>query len=134
MLEIRVDRMVDRSLNGSTKKMIGWTIWMESSLRNLILLEPGRFKGIRELPWDLLGCFICADFVHSLIGKELLDINVGLLHIRQVEVQEDSPNPVGAGVAKDVLDVFWVFGQLMQTGLISWFDCDPPDPVWHGAS
>ncbi|KAF3547704.1 hypothetical protein DY000_02003996 [Brassica cretica] len=69
----------------------------------------------------------------SLIGKELLDIDVGLLHIRQVEVQEDSPNPVGAGVAKDVLDVFWVFGQLMQTGLISWFDCDPPDPVWHGA-
>ena len=49
-----------------------------------------------------------------MIGKELLDIDVGLLHIRQVEVQEDSPNPVGAGVAKDVLDVFWV------VKMISW--------------
>ena len=56
--------------------------WLQ--VRNLILLEPGRFKGIRELPWDLLDGLKGSDLVPDLKRKELLDINVGLLQIRQV--------------------------------------------------
>ena len=56
--------------------------WLQ--VRNLILLEPGRFKGIGELPWDLLDGFKGSDLVPDLKRKELLDINVGLLQIRQV--------------------------------------------------
>ncbi|KAG5378098.1 hypothetical protein IGI04_025940, partial [Brassica rapa subsp. trilocularis] len=37
----------------------------------------------RELPWDLPGCLIGSDLVPDLKRKELLDINVGLLQIRQ---------------------------------------------------
>ncbi|KAF2567703.1 hypothetical protein F2Q70_00024855 [Brassica cretica] len=44
-------------------------------VRNLILIEPGRFEGIRELPWDLPGCLIGTDVVPDLKRKELLDIN-----------------------------------------------------------
>ncbi|KAF2588456.1 hypothetical protein F2Q70_00038486 [Brassica cretica] len=51
--------------------------WLQ--VRNLILLEPGRFEGIRELPWDLAGCLIGTDFVPDLKIKELLDINVELV-------------------------------------------------------
>ena len=56
--------------------------WLQ--VRNLILLKPGRFKGIRELPWDLLDGLKGSDLVPDLKRKELLDINVGLLQIRQV--------------------------------------------------
>ncbi|KAF2560988.1 hypothetical protein F2Q70_00014744 [Brassica cretica] len=47
--------------------------WLQ--VRNLILLESGRFEGIRELPWDLPGCLIGTDVVPILKRKELLDIN-----------------------------------------------------------
>ncbi|KAF3524866.1 hypothetical protein F2Q69_00046303 [Brassica cretica] len=69
---------------GSTKDVTGWSIWSEIDLRNLILLEPGRFEGIRELPWDLTGCLIGTDVVPDLKRKELLNINVSLLQIRQI--------------------------------------------------
>ncbi|KAF2550584.1 hypothetical protein F2Q68_00036380 [Brassica cretica] len=46
-------------------------------LRNLILLEPGRFKGIRELPWDLPGCLIGRFFIglesSSKVGYSQMD-------------------------------------------------------------
>ncbi|KAF2564007.1 hypothetical protein F2Q70_00018609 [Brassica cretica] len=58
--------------------------WLQ--VRNLILLEPGKFKGIRELPWDLSGCLIGTDVVPYLKRKELLDINVGLLQISQIDL------------------------------------------------
>ncbi|KAF3574032.1 hypothetical protein F2Q69_00058780 [Brassica cretica] len=54
-------------------------IWLQ--VRNLILLEPGRFERIIELPWDLPGCLIGTDFVPDLKIKELLDINVGRFFI-----------------------------------------------------
>ncbi|KAG5396907.1 hypothetical protein IGI04_018721 [Brassica rapa subsp. trilocularis] len=59
--------------------------------------EDGRLAGIIELPLDIPDGFISSDVVHNLIGKELLDINVDWLHIRQVGVQKDFPNPLDAG-------------------------------------
>ncbi|KAF3524788.1 hypothetical protein F2Q69_00047897 [Brassica cretica] len=69
--------------------------WLvKGSLSNL---ESGRFKGIREIPWDLLDVLEGADVVHKLKEKELLEFECTNLQIRQFCVNEDPPDPMWAG-------------------------------------
>ena len=69
--------------------------WLQ--VKNLIFLEPGWFKGIRELSWDLLECLIDAYLVLALVEKELLEFECTNLQIRQFCVNEDPPDPMWAG-------------------------------------
>ena len=77
--------------------------WVQ--VRNLILLEPGWFKGIRELPWDLLDGLEGSDFVHKLKEKELLEFECKSFQIRQVGVNEDPFDPMLAGARYGLVEL-----------------------------
>ena len=69
--------------------------WLaKGSLSNI---ESGRFKGIREIPWDRLDGLEGADVVHKLKEKELLEFECKSFQIRQVGVNEDPFDPMLAG-------------------------------------
>ena len=70
-----------------------------------VLLVSGRFEGVSELPGNLINGMEGADLVLALIEKELLDINVGLLQIRHVGVNEDSPDTMVAGAWYELVEI-----------------------------
>ncbi|KAL0697142.1 hypothetical protein Bca4012_064322 [Brassica carinata] len=89
-----------------------------------VLLVSGRFEGVSELPGNLLYGLKDAEVVPDLKRKELLDIYVGLLQIRQFCVNEDPPDPMMAGawyelveLSLDAYNAYWT----------SWFS---PDVFW----
>ncbi|WZZ44684.1 hypothetical protein YC2023_040943 [Brassica napus] len=75
--------------------------WLvKGSLSNL---ESGRFKGIRELPWDILDSLEGSDVVHKLKEKELLEFECKSFQIRQVGVNGDSFDLMLAGTCHQCL-------------------------------
>ncbi|KAF3600182.1 hypothetical protein F2Q69_00035594 [Brassica cretica] len=57
----------------------------------------GGTKGITKLSWNVLDCLECAEVVHNLKERELLELDGKNLQIRQVGVNEDLLDPMVAG-------------------------------------
>ena len=106
-------------------------------MKNLILLEPGRSKGIRDIPWDLLDGLDGDDVVHKLKVKELLEFECKKLQIRQVGVNEDPHDPMLAGawyelaelllVAYDFFWMLWFSQDVFWSELIGLVVIKPQD-------
>ena len=93
--------------------------WLQ--VKNLIFLEPGWFKGIRELSWDLLECLIDAYLVLALVEKELLEFECKRLQIRQFGDNGDLLIPMWAGAWDEVVELFWL---VYNVSWMSWFSLD----------
>ena len=77
--------------------------WLaKGSLSNI---ESGRFKGIRELPWDILNGLEGSDVVHKLKEKELLEFECKSFQIRQVGVNGDPFDPMLAGAWYELVEL-----------------------------
>ena len=93
--------------------------WLQ--VKKLDLLESGRFKGIRELSWDLLECLVEADLVLALVEKELLEFECKRLQIRQFGDNGDLLIPMWAGAWDEVVELFWL---VYNVSWMSWFCLD----------
>ena len=75
-------------------------------VKNLIFFfEPGRFKRIRELPWDPLDGLEGSDVVYKVKEKELLEFEFKSFQIRQVGVYGDPPDPMLAGAWYELVEL-----------------------------